>query len=184
MKQMGHSMATRAATTGKSTGGSAKPKAQDSAAKPARAPAKPTAPAKPARAPAAPVKPAAKPEGAAAQTASQGMTKTPPVEGLAVLKKKELVDSVVKRSGVKKKFAKPAVEAMIDLLGEALAEGRELHLQPFGKIKQHRSKESGNARVIMAKIRQSKSAAPALDPEDRADAEFSKETLAKSSEEG
>ncbi|MCA9300045.1 MAG: hypothetical protein KDA28_13325, partial [Phycisphaerales bacterium] len=35
------------------------------------------------------------------------------------LKKKELIEAVVERSGVRKKYAKPAVEAMIDILGES-----------------------------------------------------------------
>jgi hypothetical protein len=87
----------------------------------------------------------------------------------AELKKKELLDEVVERSGIKKKFAKPVVEAMIDVLGEAISEGREINLQPFGKLKHQRTKDTSNAQIIVAKIRQSKAAGPALDPADRAD---------------
>jgi len=72
------------------------------------------------------------------------------------LKKQELLDKIVTRSEVKKKFAKPVVEAMLEVLGEALAEGRELNLQPLGKVKLNRTKETPNARIIIAKIRQSK----------------------------
>ena len=72
------------------------------------------------------------------------------------LKKQELLDKIVTRTEVKKKFAKPVVEAMLEVLGEALAEGRELNLQPLGKVKQNRTKETANARIIIAKIRQSK----------------------------
>ncbi|MEQ8899321.1 MAG: HU family DNA-binding protein [Roseovarius sp.] len=95
------------------------------------------------------------------------------------LKKRELIDEVVKRSGVRKKFAKPVVEAMIDVLGEAITEGREVNLQPFGKIKQQRTKDTANARITVARIRQSKSAGPALDPDDRADDDNSNETVAE-----
>lgn len=72
------------------------------------------------------------------------------------LKKQELIEKVVRLSEVKKKDAKPVVEAMLQVLGEALAEGRELNLKPLGKVKLNRTKEMPNARVIVAKIRQSK----------------------------
>ena len=98
------------------------------------------------------------------------------------LKKRELMDEVIKRSGVRKKFAKPVIEAMIDVLGEAILEGREVNLQPFGKIKQQRTKDAGNARITIARIRQSKNAGPALDPEDRADDDNSNETVAETVE--
>ena len=70
------------------------------------------------------------------------------------LKKKELVDLVVERSGVKKRDAKPAVEAALAVLGEALSEGRELNLVPFGKLKVTRMKRAGNGQIINARVRQ------------------------------
>lgn len=72
------------------------------------------------------------------------------------LKKQELIAKVVDRADIRKKYAKPVVEAVIDILGETLAEGRELNLQPFGKLKVNRTKETAAARIIIAKIRQSK----------------------------
>ncbi|WP_371224491.1 HU family DNA-binding protein [Roseovarius sp. 2305UL8-3] len=72
------------------------------------------------------------------------------------LKKQELLQKVVDKSGIKKKDAKPVVEAMLEVLGEALADGREFNLQPMGKLKLNRTKETPNARIIVAKIRQSK----------------------------
>ncbi|MEO0370140.1 MAG: HU family DNA-binding protein [Pseudomonadota bacterium] len=83
-----------------------------------------------------------------------------PTSGLE-LKKRELLDEVVKRTDVKKKFAKPVVEAMIDVLGEALAAERTLNLQPLGRIMPKRTKDTGSNRVITARIRQSKNAAKA-----------------------
>ncbi|WP_306150916.1 HU family DNA-binding protein [Roseovarius sp. MMSF_3281] len=73
-----------------------------------------------------------------------------------MLRKKELMDAVIERSGVRKKFAKPVIEAMMEVMGEAIGEGRDLNLPPFAKIKQQRTKDSSNVRVTVAKIRQSK----------------------------
>lgn len=70
------------------------------------------------------------------------------------MKKRDLLEKVVKRSGIKKKDAKPVVEAMLAVMGEALAEGRELNLPPFGKLKTNRIKDTGNARILNCKLRQ------------------------------
>ena len=74
------------------------------------------------------------------------------------LKKQELLQKVVTKCDVKKKDAKLVVEAMLDVLGEALADGRDLNLQPLGKVKLNRTKETAAARIMIAKIRQSKAA--------------------------
>lgn len=71
------------------------------------------------------------------------------------MKKKELIDAVVTRSGIKKKDAKPVVEAMLAILGEELGEGRELNLQPMGKMKINRIKQQANGRIVMCKLRRS-----------------------------
>ncbi|MDQ7069333.1 MAG: HU family DNA-binding protein [Rhodobacterales bacterium] len=71
------------------------------------------------------------------------------------MKKKELIDKVVLRSGIKKKDAKPVVEAMLAVLGETLGDGRALNLQPLGKVKINRMKQVAKDRVIICKIRQS-----------------------------
>ncbi|WP_082630998.1 HU family DNA-binding protein [Roseovarius atlanticus] len=73
------------------------------------------------------------------------------------LKKSELFQLVADRADLNKNKVKPVVEAMLEVLGEALAEGRELNLKPFGKVKINRQKDTGNARVTVAKIRQPKS---------------------------
>jgi DNA-binding protein HU-alpha len=72
----------------------------------------------------------------------------------AELDKKELVERVVARCGLKKREVKPSVEAALAILGEALAEGRELRLEPFGKLKVSNIKTRGNKRVINARLRQ------------------------------
>ncbi len=90
----------------------------------------------------APAKPAAKP--AAAVKAAE----------VPVLRKKELIERVVARSGVKKKDAKPTIEAMLAVLGEALAAGEELNLQPLGKVMVKKTKELANAKMMVCRIRQ------------------------------
>jgi len=81
-----------------------------------------------------------------------------PVVGQVDLKKKELIDLVVERSNIKKKDAKPVVEAMLAVLGETIASGRELNLQPLGKLRINRSTDKGNGQVIICKLRQSNAA--------------------------
>lgn len=73
------------------------------------------------------------------------------------LKKKEFLELVAERSGLRKNKIKPTVEAVMEILGEALAEGRELNLEPFGKLKHQRTKDKSDALVMVTKIRQSKS---------------------------
>ena len=74
----------------------------------------------------------------------------------AELRKKELIEDVVSRTGLKKKDVKPAVEATLAALGDALLANRELVLPPMGKLKVRREKDMPNARVLVAKIRQPK----------------------------
>ncbi|MGH1578010.1 HU family DNA-binding protein [Planktotalea sp.] len=83
------------------------------------------------------------------------VTEVAPVVSDPALKKKELIDTVTERSGIKKKDAKPVVEAMLAVLGQTLSEGREINLQPLGKVKINRTKEVQGGSVIIAKIRQS-----------------------------
>lgn len=70
------------------------------------------------------------------------------------LRKKELIDRVVARSGVKKKDAKPVVEALLAELGDALASEREMVLPPLGKLSVNRQKSLPNGRVLILKVRQ------------------------------
>ncbi|SFQ56646.1 DNA-binding protein HU-alpha [Roseivivax halotolerans] len=70
------------------------------------------------------------------------------------LKKRELVDKIVKRTGIKKKDVKPVIEEALQILGDALSEGRELNLKPFGKMKVQRVKDVQNGQVLVTKVRQ------------------------------
>lgn len=79
-----------------------------------------------------------------------------PVIGAPDLSKKELIEKTVERAGVKKRDAKPAIEAALAILGEAVAEGRALNLPGFGKLKINRAEEKANGRVTVCKLRQPK----------------------------
>lgn len=72
------------------------------------------------------------------------------------LKKAELVNLIVERTGMKKKDVKPVVEATLATLGEAIARGQELNLQPLGRIKVKNTKELSKASVHVVRVRQSK----------------------------
>jgi DNA-binding protein HU-alpha len=71
------------------------------------------------------------------------------------MRKEQLLDAVAARSGVKRKDVKPVVEAMLEVLGEALGDARELNLKPLGKLKVARIKRVANGRVIQLRLRQS-----------------------------
>jgi nucleoid DNA-binding protein len=71
------------------------------------------------------------------------------------IKKPTLIDLVVAQSGVKKKDAKPVVEAVLAVLGQALSDGKELNLQPLGKVKITRTKDTPNGQVLTARVRRS-----------------------------
>ncbi|MEP5092125.1 MAG: HU family DNA-binding protein [Paracoccaceae bacterium] len=71
-----------------------------------------------------------------------------------MMRKKELIDAVTDRAGVKKRDCKPVIEAMLAVLGEAIAEDRELNLQPFGKLKVNRRKDVPNGNVFICRLRQ------------------------------
>lgn len=71
----------------------------------------------------------------------------------AEMKKRELVDRVVKHGNLKKNEVKPVVDAVLAVLGEVLAEGRELNLPPMGKLKVKGLKTTAGGQVIRIKLR-------------------------------
>jgi len=71
-----------------------------------------------------------------------------------MLKKAEFIDRAVERGDVKKRDAKPAIEAALAVLSEALMAGEELNLPPMGKMRVVKSKDIGDgARVLTLKLR-------------------------------
>ncbi len=95
-------------------------------------------------------------------------TQTPVVNGPA-LTKKALIEQAVTRSGIKKKYAKSAIEAALAVLGEALADGREIKLPPLGRGKVTRTRDKANVNVIVLKLRQSSGADDGADDSDDGD---------------
>jgi len=90
-----------------------------------------------------------------AKTATPSVVNTPqPVVLGPMLRKKELIEKVVDRAGIKKKDAKPVIEAMLAVLGEALTEHREINLPELGRIKVRKEKILPNGRMMITKIRQ------------------------------
>ena len=71
-----------------------------------------------------------------------------------MMRKPELVNAVVAKSGMKKKDVKPIVEATLAVLGSALQDTRELNLEPLGKVKVTRAKERTKGKLLVARIRQ------------------------------
>lgn len=102
--------------------------------KPAKKPSSPVVPTPPA----APIVAQAKPE----------------PENKDLLRKRELVERVALRAGVKKKDVKPIMEVMLAEMGEALAAGRPCALPPLGRIAINREKELPDGRVVILKLRQ------------------------------
>ncbi|MDO7556904.1 MAG: HU family DNA-binding protein [Loktanella sp.] len=77
-----------------------------------------------------------------------------------MLKKAEFIDRAVERGDVKKRDAKPAIEAALAVLSEALMAGEELNLPPMGKMRVVKSKDIGDgARVLTLKLRTMKDGA-------------------------
>ena len=92
---------------------------------------------------------------------------TDDVVAAPVLKKPQLFNEVVARTGLKKRDVKPAVEAALAVIGEALARGEELVLPPMGKTRIVKSKELGNgAALLTMKFRTAKVDAPVQDARD------------------
>jgi len=91
-----------------------------------------------------------------------------------MLKKADFIDRAVARADAKKRDAKPAIEAALAVLSEALMAGEELNLPPLGKMRVVKSKDIGEgAKVLTLKLRTMKDGAglgaPKTDDDDSDD---------------
>ena len=76
------------------------------------------------------------------------------------VKKADFIDRVIARGDLKKKDAKPAIEAALAELADILAAGGELVLPPMGKIKAVKVKDLGEgAQMMTLKLRTMKDGA-------------------------
>lgn len=73
--------------------------------------------------------------------------------GSDLMRKKELIEAAVARAGVKKRDAKPAIEAALSILGETLVAGRGLNMPGLGKLKVQNSKDLEDAQVVNLRLR-------------------------------
>ncbi len=74
------------------------------------------------------------------------------VKARAVLKKKDFIDRVTARAGIRKSDAKAGVEATLATLAAALAEGQDIALPPLGKIKVVREKPGKSGRQFVLRL--------------------------------
>jgi len=72
------------------------------------------------------------------------------------LRRKDLLEEVSRRTELPKHKVRPVMEAMIEVMGEAIEHGRTMNLQPLGRIVRKRHKETPKANVSMVRIRQLK----------------------------
>ena len=70
-----------------------------------------------------------------------------------LIRKKALIDQVVAETGIKKKDAKPVIEATLAAIGAHLSDGKTLQMQPLGKLKVTRSRALDNGEVLVCKLR-------------------------------
>ena len=74
-----------------------------------------------------------------------------------MLKKPEFLERVVARTDVKKRDAKPAIEAALAVLSDALLAGEEVNIPPLGKLRVAKSRALDNgAHVLTLKYRSMK----------------------------
>lgn len=77
-----------------------------------------------------------------------------------MIKKPEFLDRAVERTDVKKREAKPAIEAALAVPAVSLINGEELNLPPMGKLRVVKSKDVGEgAEVLTLKLRTMKDGA-------------------------
>ena len=91
-----------------------------------------------------------------------------------MIKKPEFLDRAVERTDVKKREAKPAIEAALAVPAVSLVNGEELNLPPMGKLRVVKSNDVGEgAKVLKLKLRTMKDGAgQGADPSpDEADAD-------------
>ena len=74
-------------------------------------------------------------------------------DGEEFLRKKDLIEAAVARAGVKKRDAKPGIEAALAIIGETLGEGRGLNMPGLGKLKVQNIKDLEGVQVVNLRLR-------------------------------
>ncbi|MFY0691569.1 MAG: HU family DNA-binding protein [Paracoccaceae bacterium] len=84
----------------------------------------------------------------AAEPASGG-----PAVDATVLRKKDLLEAVVARSGLSKGIARRGLEATLDVIAEALGDGAEISAAPLAKVRVTRQKETPNGTMLVCRVK-------------------------------
>jgi DNA-binding protein len=86
-------------------------------------------------------------------------------DATVMLRKKDMLQRLAERTGMRKNQIKPVMEAVLAELGDALIKGESLNLPPLGKLSVNRSIAQENADVVICKLRRAKApgAGSALD---------------------
>jgi nucleoid DNA-binding protein len=98
------------------------------------------------------------PDGKAASEGAEGGA--PPADRAPRLRKKDLIARVVKAAGSKRKDTRDIVEAVLTVLGDALAAGETLALPPFGKARVNRQRDVEGGEMLTVKLRRSSGTKP------------------------
>ncbi len=85
-------------------------------------------------------------------------------EAKVALRLKELIDRIVATVGVKKKDAKPVIEATLKHLGDALEAGESLILQPLGRLRVNKARGTASGDMLTVKLKRSGGGKPAAKP--------------------
>ena len=70
-----------------------------------------------------------------------------------MIRRKEMVERIVAKSGLKPNEVKTMLDAVLSELGDALSAGEGLNLHPLGKVTINRRKKLGDKEVLICKIR-------------------------------
>ncbi len=78
---------------------------------------------------------------------------------VVMLRKKDMLERLTERTGLRKNQIKPVLEAVLAELGDALIKGETLNLPPLGKLTVNRSIAQEKADVVICKLRRAKASA-------------------------
>lgn len=84
----------------------------------------------------------------AEQTAAQDASPAAPT-----LRKRDLIDLVATQTGLKKRHARAATEALLAAMGDAVERGEAMALEPFGRMRVARVAEREGGQTLTCKLR-------------------------------
>lgn len=107
---------------------------------------------------------AATAKAATAKAPVQGVTTTDAAPERVVTKKELFARLKTRTPGIKGSDTRQVMEAMLEVLGEALVSGENLKAQPLGMVKVQRQKTAGGADMVVLKLRRKKRNPEGKDP--------------------